>query len=90
MAKPPASHKSLLWTLFGWFHNIIPFTLSRGGHSLAISNQVRGGIKSKCKVHIMKPHVKKIAKILKIGRVIAVFVCHTTNERIFENIFFRT
>ena len=32
-------------------------------------------MKSKCEIHIMKPHVeKKFAKILKIGRVITIFV----------------
>ena len=36
----------------------------------------QSGIKSKCDIHIVRPHVeKKIAKFLKIGRIIAIFLC---------------
>ena len=40
------------------------------------------GIESKCEIHIMRPHVQKIfAKILKIGRVFAIFARHTKSQK---------
>ena len=49
------------------------------------------GIKIKCGLHILRPRLeKKIVKMLKIGRVIAIFVGFTKILRIFKNIFFQT
>ena len=45
----------------------------------------------KCGLYILEPHLEKeIANVLKIGRVIAIFVRLMKIQRIVENIFFLT
>ena len=58
------------------------------GTYLSHFNSDYSGIKRKCELNILRPDVKKIANILKISWVIAIFVRLTKLPRIFENIFF--